>query len=652
LKTAFPHHIVRNRLFLLLDLLLLGPLPFVLVALRYEGSTWPPAVVQATMAYAAIALLLRIAVAYGSGLYRTLWQYASIVELERLIYAGTVAGAMTFIAGAVLIRGLGLAPVRMPYSTLLNDAMWAFALLTAPRITSRMLNRGPRGRTAVGKRVLIAGAGKLGQAILRETRVGPLNVWPIGFVDDNPLKQGQLLGGVPILGPLAQIPQLVREYQIDEVIIAIASVRGSAVRGIVQSLTGSGVNVRIVPGIGQLITGEVRVSDLRPVEIEDLLRREPVITDMAAVRSFAEGKVVLVTGAGGSIGSELCRQIAALAPAALIALDHSENLIFEIQNELKKRAPSLKFIPVIANIRDAGRIRSIINRHAPYAIFHAAAHKHVPLMEENIVEAITNNILGTRNVVDAALDSECAIMVNISTDKAVRPTSVMGASKRVAEQIVAHAAKSEQRNFVSVRFGNVLGSRGSVVPTFLSQIRAGGPVTITHPEMRRYFMTIPEAVQLVLQAGALGKGGDLFVLDMGEPVKIADLARDLIRLSGLEEGADIDITYTGVRPGEKLYEEVFFSGEDVRPTAHPKVLRATGDAIERGFMESVDRLIRKAYSEPIDDRALRDSVRDLVPDFAVEDARTNPRTRPSPPTIRSDSVLGGTARNLDPLPDV
>jgi FlaA1/EpsC-like NDP-sugar epimerase len=340
---------------------------------------------------------------------------------------------------------------------------------------------------------------------------------------------------------------------------------------------------------------------------------------------------VLVTGAGGSIGSELCRQIAALEPSQLLVLDHSENQIFEIQGELKRLFPGLKVVPVIADIRDAARLRSIVTHVRPHAIFHAAAHKHVPLMEENVVEAVTNNVMGTRNLVDAALDAGTVHLVNISTDKAVRPTSIMGASKRISEKIVLNAALTEQRNFVSVRFGNVLGSRGSVIPTFLKQIANGGPITITHPEMRRYFMTIPEAVQLVLQAGALGHGGELFVLDMGEPVKIVDLANDLLRLSGLEAGVDIEIAFAGVRPGEKLYEEVFFGGEDIRTTSHPKVLRTVGDDIDPGLIDGVDALIRRAATHATDDSELRRLIRLLVPEFALEDARTDPRVRSQTP---------------------
>jgi FlaA1/EpsC-like NDP-sugar epimerase len=449
-------------------------------------------------------------------------------------------------------------------------------------------------------------------------------------VDDDAYKQQQLLGGIPVMGTLADLPSLISRLGVDEVIIAMPKARGNVVRRVVQAASDAGIQARTIPGFDDLISGRVSVSSLRRVEIQDLLRRDVIVTDLAAVRELATGRTVLVTGAGGSIGSELCRQIAALEPSTLVAVDHSENQIFEIERELRKQFPRLKLVPIIADIRDPGRVHSIVARHKPHAIFHAAAHKHVPLMEENIVEAVTNNVLGTRNVVDAALDADVKHVVNISTDKAVRPTSIMGVTKRIAEMIVLNAALAEQRNFVSVRFGNVLGSSGSVIPTFLRQIKEGGPVTVTHPEMRRYFMTIPEAVQLVMQAGALGNGGELFVLDMGEPVKVAELAHDLIRLSGLEEGVDIEIVYTGVRPGEKLYEEVFFGGEDVRPTHHPKVLRAVGDTADPRLLAYVESLIRTAIGYASDDHDLRDQLRNLVPEFAREDARTDPRTRPSP----------------------
>src|SRR3989442_962893 len=373
----------------------------------------------------------------------------------------------------------------------------------------------------------------------------------------------------------ADVGRVIAQQEVDEVVIAMPTAPGRVVRGVVRAAIDAGIPTRTVPALFDILSGRVSLSNLRKVEIQDLLRREPVRTDLGLVRTVVSGVPVLVTGAGGSIGSELARQLAHLGPSHLVLLGNGENEIFDILGELRAAHPSLQLSPVIADVRDLPRLRSGFRRLHPHAVFHAAAHKHVPLMEENVADAITNNVVGTGNVVCCAAESDTQHFVLISTDKAVRPTSIMGATKRVAEMVVHDAAIRQGRNFVSVRFGNVLGSRCSVVPIFLGQIRAGGPVTITPPDMRRYFMTIPEAVQLVLQASALGRGGETFVLDMGEPIRIVDLASDLVRLSGLEVGRDIEIRFTGIRPGERLFEEPFFRHEEVLPTGHPKVLRAT-----------------------------------------------------------------------------
>jgi FlaA1/EpsC-like NDP-sugar epimerase len=449
---------------------------------------------------------------------------------------------------------------------------------------------------------------------------------PVGFVDDDPTKHRRTMLGLPILGPLAGIKGIVEQYGISELIIAMPSARGEVVRKVVRAGLDCGIPTLTVPSLPEIISAKTNGTSLREVELQDLLRRDPVQTDLAAVAELATAETVLITGAGGSIGSELCRQIARLAPARLVLLGHGENSIFDVLEELRADFPDVCMIPVIADVRDRKRMAAIFRTLKPHAVFHAAAHKHVPLMEENVIEAITNNVFGTLNVVDAALEVRCEHFVFISTDKAVRPTSVMGATKRVAELIVQRAAKKYDRNFVSVRFGNVLGSRGSVVPTFLRQIRSGGPVTVTHPEMQRYFMTIPEAVQLVLQAGALGRGGEVFLLDMGDPIRIVDIATDLIRLSGLTVGTDIKIKFTGMRPGEKLYEEMFFSAENVLPTDHPKVLRARNGILPEGIMRRIEALVAAAEAEHPDDE-LRQLLRTLVPDF-----------RPHPaPAIAADS---------------
>ncbi len=631
---------MRNRHLALLDIVLFTMLPFGLLALRFETPDLPNTVVTAAVAYLALSIPVRLAVFYSCGAYSALWRYASTVEMQRLMFGAAASGVITFLIGGVMIRGLGLSEIRLPYSMLFTDAVFAGIVVAGPRMALRMLARSERRMGTATKRVLIAGAGFAGQAILRELQTGGrLNLMPVGFVDDDEDKQRKQLGGVPVLGTIADIGTLATRLGVQEIIIAMPGAGGAVVRRVLQAAEAVRIATRTVPGMYDLISGHVAVQSLRRVEIQDLLRREAISTDLSGVRALVTGKTVIVTGAGGSIGSELCRQISDLEPSSLVLLDHSENQTFEIDNELRARCPDLNIVPIIADIRDAGRIHALFSQIKPFAVFHAAAHKHVPLMEQNLVEAVTNNILGTRNVVDAALDAGVTHFVLISTDKAVRPTSVMGATKRIAESIVQSAAIQEKRHFVSVRFGNVLGSRGSVVPTFMRQIEDGGPITITHPEMRRYFMTIPEAVQLVMQAGALGNGAELFVLDMGTQIKIVDLARDIIRLSGLEEGRDIDIVYTGIRPGEKLYEEVLFGDEDVRQTDHPKILRALATPPDAALASRIDSLVRFAVLAPNDRLGIRKMLRDLVPDFALDEGGEAPRRKTPAPGARGAAEL-------------
>jgi FlaA1/EpsC-like NDP-sugar epimerase len=626
---------MRNRHFLLIDICALALLPVGLLALRLETTAIPADTIQALLAYVIMAVPIRIGTAHAFGVYRCLWRYASLTELEHLLGACFLSGIVMFFIGSVFISIVGMAPHRLPYGFLLGDAVFTIGAMAGPRLGLRILASRETNRKGTPKRLLIAGAGELGQSILRDLRVSSINLQPIGFVDDDFSKLGQSMGGVEVLGAIADTKEIVRELQIDEIVIAIGAVKGPVVRRIVQATAGTNVEVRIVPAIRELLTGAVGIQALRRVAIEDLLGRESVQTDLESVRTLVSGKTVMVTGAGGSIGSEICRQLATFEPLRLVVLDHSENQIFEIYSELRLAFKSLEIEPVIADLRYANRVSEVCDRFRPSVIFHAAAHKHVPLMESNLVEAVSNNVLGTQNIIDAAVDSGCPTFVFISTDKAVRPTSVMGCTKRVAERIVSHAAMETGLNYVSVRFGNVLGSRGSVIPTFMNQIRTGGPVLVTHPEMRRFFMTIPEASQLVLQAAALGASGDLFVLDMGEPVKIVDLARDLIRLSGLEEGVDIDIAYSGVRPGEKLYEELFFGHEAVIPTEHPKILRSPADAAGEGVSDQIETLIRMTMLTPNNTASIRQALLALVPDFHV----------PAPPPPLPDQLDRHSGKN-------
>lgn len=621
---------LRNRHLLALDALLLGTLSVLALVMRYEGFDWPAGTNQTLFWSLLIGLPIKLFIFWAFGLYKGLWQYASLAELERIFVAGAVAAVVSFVRGAILFPALGLEPSGAPWAVIAFGALGTAAIPAIPRFAIRLASGRRRTGGSARTRAVVVGAGVAGQAVLRESESSAQSkVVVVAFVDDDPNKRGLTLGGVSVAGSIAELPVVVNQYRAEEVIIAIPGARGALVRRVVEAAKAANVIVRIIPTLRDILSGNVAVSKLRNVEIDDLLRRDPVRTDPEQVRALAQGKIVLVTGGGGSIGSEICRQIAELNPERLVIVDQSENSVFAVDAELRKIHRHLKLSSEICDIRNALHLRQVFDRHRPFAVFHAAAHKHVPLMEQNVYAAINNNVLGTRNVVDAALDTEVAHFVCISTDKAVRPTSVMGATKRLAEQIVYHAAVTEHRNFVNVRFGNVLGSSASVVPTFLDQIRNGGPVTVTHPDMRRYFMTIPEAVQLVLQAGAMGKGGELFVLDMGEPVRVTDLARDLIRLSGLDAD-EIEIVYTGVRPGEKLTEELFLAGEDVTGTAHPKILRARPDQFDETTMERLNALMQSGLGAS-DDKVLRELLHVLVPDYARHDARASKAPlRPSP----------------------
>ncbi|HEY7393585.1 MAG TPA: nucleoside-diphosphate sugar epimerase/dehydratase [Gemmatimonadaceae bacterium] len=577
---------MRNRFFFGIDVCLAIAVVFVSFTARFEGLDWWSSMSRMALWYIALAVPVKVVLFQQVGLYRRLWRYASIADLETLVLACLLGTVASFVIGVVLLPGVRLTEIRIPLGILVMDSALTAASISLPRLSLRILARhyrqfisNSRGHTSGStdeiRRVLIAGAGDAGGKIAKELLENPqLGLAPVGFIDDDVTKHRHELHGIPVLGSLSKLSEFARVLSVSEVIIALPSARGKVIRDIVQASAAAGVRNRTVPGLYEILSGARSVSALRPIQIEDLLRRDPIETNLDQVSSLVTRRTVLVTGAGGSIGSELCRQLARLAPERIVALGRGENSIFELVQEMQARYPKVPVYPAIVDVRDETRLRAIFEETRPYSVFHAAAHKHVPLMEQSVDEAILNNVLGTQNVAELCAELEVEHLVLISTDKAVRPTSVMGATKRIAEQIIASVAERTGKPYVSVRFGNVLGSRGSVVPTFIRQIAAGGPVTVTHPEMRRYFMTIPEAVQLVLQAAALGCGGEVFVLDMGESVKIADLAQDLIRLSGLEVGTDIEIAYTGVRPGEKLYEELFFGPKDATPTSHPKVLQA------------------------------------------------------------------------------
>lgn len=573
-----PH--IRNRFVLIGDLALIVISVLGSFALRLDVSELP-FYFPAALVMCAVALLVKVPVYFYFGLYRRLWVYASTSELRLITIAVTSASALT--SGVmILLSSIGFIQPGMPRSALGIDWLFSLVLIGGSRFALRILaeqSSAPRDALRVGKRALIIGAGDAGALVVRELqKSSQLNLFPVGFLDDDPAKQNHQIYGVSVIGRVGKLADVLESQRIDEVIIAIPSAPGKIIRAVNDACRKKGIPSRTMPGIYELLGGKVSVNRLREVDITDLLRRDHVRVNDEQVGQALEGKRVLVTGAGGSIGRELCRQIARRNPSQLILLGHGENSIFEILLELQNDYAALKLIPVIADIRNGQRLDSVFAQHHPQVVFHAAAHKHVPLMEANPVEAITNNVLGTRNVVQAALDHNVERFILISTDKAVNPSSIYGATKRLAEAIVLDAARRNKRAFAVVRFGNVLGSRGSIIPIFKNQIANGGPVTITHPDMFRFFMTIPEAVYLVLQASSMNNGGEVFVLNMGEPVRILDLAEDLIKLSGLEPQKDIEIAFTGIRPGEKLTEELWVEGTSLIQTPHPDIFRLDQDA--------------------------------------------------------------------------
>lgn len=473
------------------------------------------------------------------------------------------------------------------------------------------------GNHKTGKKVLIVGAGLAGSTILREIQVSDkLDITAVGFIDDDAHKIGTTILGVKVLGNCEQIPEIATKVKADMIIIAIPTANAQRIKEISQICLKTSCEVKTLPGLYQLIDGNISVSRLRDVDVQDLLGREPVKVNLDDVMGYIENQVVLVTGGGGSIGSELCRQIATHNPKQLIILDIYENNAYEIEQELKRRLPNLNLLTLIASIRDSGKMEDVFKTYHPDIVFHAAAHKHVPLMETSPNEAVKNNVLGTYKVVKCADKYGVKKFVQISTDKAVNPTNIMGATKRVCEMIIQAFSRKSKTQFVAVRFGNVLGSNGSVIPLFKKQIAEGGPVTVTHQDIIRYFMTIPEAVSLVLQAGAYANGGEIFVLDMGEQVRIYDLAVNLIKLSGYEPGKDIEIKVTGLRPGEKLYEERLMAEEGLEKTANDRI--SIGKPIEMDdekLFATLEKLYDEAYAES---EQMKDLVKELVPTYKID----------------------------------
>lgn len=562
---------------------------------------------------------LRLISNWRCGLYGRLWRYTGLTEVAEIGVAVLNISALMLILRALSLPFLRIEGQQLSYSIIVIDMMLCFFLMTACRVLRRLQTEHAQRkhwRQPVRRRALVVGAGDAGLMVLKElNQRSDLGVDVVGLIDDDPTKTKKRIGNITVFGTTADLPRLVDTLFVEQVIIAMPSAPASEIRRIVDMCRVAEVETRILPGLFELINGRVSINQLRDVSLEDLLGRDQVKLDDASISSYIEGRTVLVTGAGGSIGSELCRQILRYEPRKIVLLGKGENSIFGIQQELVRRlaqrhAP-VEIVAVIADIRDEKRIEYIFETQKPDLVFHAAAHKHVPLMEANINEAVTNNIFGTRVVAEMARKYKVQKFVLVSSDKAVNPTSVMGASKRVAEIIIQNlAASTSATKYVAVRFGNVLASRGSVIPLWRQQIASGGPVTVTHPDVTRYFMLIPEAVQLILQAGAFGSGGEVFVLDMGKPVKILDLANDLIKFSGLTPGVDIKIEFTGLRPGEKLFEELLTEAEGLSRTASEKIF--VGKASPPDGPEVAAALQRfKGYVEALDETGIRKELNSL-----------------------------------------
>ncbi len=555
--------------------------------------------------------------------YRGWWRYVGISDLLGILRASLVSTLLIVFLWISLLY----TPIRqklpnmttVPQAVFMVDLFATFMLLAGLRMIIRLYYE--EFRTVEGgrlKRFLIIGAGNAGEALLREIHRMPVTEYEvIGFVDDDPAKQGINIHGIPVLGNVEQLPKICEDRSIEEIAIAIPSAAHKQLRRVIQVCQGTKIRFRTVPSITDIASGRFRVSQIRDVDINDLLGREAVQLDLDSIESFAKNKTILVTGAGGSIGSEMCRQLCNFNPKMLLLIEQAENPLFHIERELQRQFPDVPMKAIICNITDKTRVERLFEKYKPQVVIHAAAHKHVPLMELNPGESIKNNIVGTRTIANAADNHGASNFVMISTDKAVNPTSLMGSSKRVAEMYIQDLNRTSETHFVTVRFGNVLGSNGSVVPIFKKQIAQGGPVTVTHPDMQRYFMTIPEASQLVLQAATMGKGGEIFVLDMGEPVKIVDLARELITLSGFRPNEDIEISFTGARPGEKLFEELSIKGEDMQLTRHPKIGIWQNIPMDRDKLRSgIEELIEAAHTQ--DHHKIVEKVKKLVPEYIGE----------------------------------
>lgn len=604
-----------------LDLVVLAFAFVVAYLLRFEFSL-PEEAVGKLLVQLPLVMLIQFVALFVCGVYSFIWRYVGLADLWAFLKAGFGAGVVLVVMRLALPEAL--ANWKVPLSIILMDTVFSFAGVVALRVVRRVVyerfeRERARGRSnGLRKPVLLVGAGRAGVLAAKEIQGrGEMGLEIRGFVDDDLQKQGAVVQGVKVLGTSRDLPRLVDELGIDHVIITVAQASRRDLRRIVEICERCDMRARIIPGLYEILDGRVEVSAIRDVEIEDLLGREQVQLEEDEVAAFLRGKAVMVTGAGGSIGSEMARQVARYEPGRLLLVERAEFALFDVDRELRERFPDLEIVPLVADVGDEPRMRSVMAGHRPAVVFHAAAHKHVPMMESNPAEAVKNNVFGTWVTGRLAGEFGVEAFVLISTDKAVRPSSVMGASKRVAELVTQDLEARYATRFVAVRFGNVMGSAGSVIPLFREQIRRGGPITVTHPDMVRYFMTIPEASQLVLQAGVMGAGGEIFILDMGGAVRILDLAKDMISLSGLKPFEDVDIVFSGIRPGEKLFEELQTVGENISKTRHPKIFIGKIAAYRSDEVESALGRLRELSANDHGGQ-LRRYLSELLPEARLE----------------------------------
>jgi FlaA1/EpsC-like NDP-sugar epimerase len=619
-------NIIRTKNFYLIfavDVCLLVGAYWLSYAIRFEGRIpahdWNNFV--STLPY---ILCFKLFTFFMFGLYKGMWRYTSLVDLLNLLKA-TLTSSFGIMLGVLFMF-----PFKgFARSVFIIDAMLTFILIGGVRVGIRFLlwekERGlhflfhnpfsPKEMTRLKKRLVIIGAGDAGEKILREIRDNPrLNYDVIGFLDDDPKKKGMRIHGVPVLGPVPKLHELAYDADMDEILIATPSASARQMRRIIEACEATGLKSRTTPGIGELIDGKVSFKTIREVSFEDLLGRDPIDLDLKSIGDYLKDRVVLATGAGGSIGSELCRQIAQFKPKNLILFDKTENSLFHIEMEFRHRFPDLSITPILGSVQHWVFLEKLFLDHKPQVVFHAAAFKHVPIVELNPWEGIFNNVVGTKNIAEASDRYGVERFIMVSTDKAVRPSSVMGATKRVAEMATCCYGASGASRFLAVRFGNVIGSEGSVVHLFKRQIERFGPVTVTHREMTRYFMTIPEACKLILQAGALGEGGEIFILDMGTPIKIMDMAKDLIRRSGFKPDVDIEIKEIGLRPGEKLHEELITEGEGIVRTPHGKIFVLRGNHCDQKWLNrSIEELVHLASEQ--DAPGIKSKLKEIIPEY-------------------------------------